>query len=88
MRLKSGLQPSTKEHVREIRRLTRKRYSSEEKIRTVLEGLRGEYSIAQLFWREGIAQGLYYKWSRIRLIDTVLALIPKTTAITISTITS
>ena len=38
--------------------------SSEEKIRIVLEGLRGEYSIAELCRREGIAQGLYYKWSK------------------------
>ena len=64
MRSKSGLQPSAEEHVREIRRQTRKRYSSEEKIRIVLEGLRGEYSIAELCRWEGIAQGLYYKWSK------------------------
>ena len=64
MRSKSGPQPSAEEHVREIRRQTRKRYSSEEKIRIVLEGLRGEYSIAELCRREGIAQGLYYKWSK------------------------
>ena len=64
MRSKSGPQPSAEEHVREIRRQTRKRYSSEEKIRIVLEGLRGEYSIAELCRREGIAQGLYCKWSK------------------------
>ncbi len=64
MRSKSGPQPSAEQHVREIRRQTRKRYSSEEKIRIVLEGLRGEYSIAELCRREGIAQGLYYKWSK------------------------
>ena len=64
MRSKSGPQPSAEQHVREIRRQTRTRYSSEEKIRIVLEGLRGEYSIAELCRREGIAQGLYYKWSK------------------------
>ena len=50
--------------VREIRRKTRRKYSSEEKIRIVLEGLRGEESIAELCRREGIAQSLYYKWSK------------------------
>ena len=64
MRSKSGPQPSAEQHVREIRRQTRKRYSSEEKIRIVLEGLRGEYSISELCRREGIAHGLYYKWSK------------------------
>ncbi len=64
MRSKSGPQSSAEEHVREIRRQIRKRYSSQEKIRIVLEGLRGEYSIAELCRREGIAQGLYYKWSK------------------------
>ncbi len=64
MRSKSGPQSSAEQHVREIRRQTRKRYSSQEKIRIVLEGLRGEYSIAELCRREGIAQGLYYKWSK------------------------
>jgi len=44
--------------------LTRKRYSAEEKIRIVLDGLRGEESIAELCRQEGIAQGLYYKWSK------------------------
>ena len=50
--------------VRDIRRKTRKRYGSEEKIRIVLEGLRGEDSIAELCRREGIAQSLYYTWSK------------------------
>ena len=49
--------------VKDIRRATRKQYSAEEKIRIVLEGLRGEDSIAELCRREGIAQGVYYKWS-------------------------
>ena len=50
--------------VQSIRRATRKRYSAEEKIRIVLEGLRGEASIAELCRREGMAQNLYYRWSK------------------------
>ena len=50
--------------VREIRRQTRRRYSTEEKIRIVLEGLRGEESVAELCRREGIAKSLYYGWSK------------------------
>ena len=50
--------------VRNIRRNTRKKYGAEEKIRIVLEGLRGESTIAELCRREGIAQSLYYKWSK------------------------
>ena len=50
--------------VKDIRRATRKQYSAEEKIRIVLEGLRGEYSIAELCRREGIAESLYYAWSK------------------------
>ena len=50
--------------VREIRRKTRHKYSSEEKIRIVLEGLRGEEGIAELCRREGISPNLYYSWSR------------------------
>ena len=42
----------------------RKQYSAEEKIRIVLDGLRGEESIAELCRREGIAQSIYYKWSK------------------------
>jgi transposase len=49
--------------VREIRRRTRKKYSAEEKVRLVLEGLRGENKIADLCRREGIHQNMYYKWS-------------------------
>ena len=51
---------SSEEIVKGIRRATRKRYSAEEKIRIVLDGLRGEQSIAELCRREGIAEGLYY----------------------------
>ena len=50
--------------VRDIRRQTRKKYSAEEKIRVVLEGLRGEDSIAELCRREGINPNMYYKWSK------------------------
>ena len=50
--------------VKDIRRATRKQYSAEEKIRIVLDGLRGEETIAELCRREGIAQGLYYSWSK------------------------
>ena len=55
---------SAEEVVREIRRQTRKKYNAEEKIRIVLEGLRGEESIAELCRREGIAPNMYYKWSK------------------------
>src|SRR5215472_3944703 len=50
--------------VRDIRRATRRHHSAEEKIRTVLEGLRGEDSIAELCRKEGINQNLYYRWSK------------------------
>ena len=50
--------------VRDIRRKTRKQYSVEEKIRIVVSGLRGEESIAALCRREGIAESLYYSWSK------------------------
>jgi transposase len=55
---------STESIVKQIKRRTRKKYSSEEKIRIVLEGLRGEDSIAAICRKEGIAQNLYYKWSK------------------------
>ncbi len=55
---------SAEEVVRDIRRQTRKKYSAEEKIRIVLEGLRGEDSIAELCRREGINPNMYYKWSK------------------------
>src|SRR5918997_6992956 len=50
--------------VKDIRRATRKQYSAEEKIRIVLDGLRGEHSIAELCRREGISESLYYTWSK------------------------
>ncbi len=65
MRRKSGAQKEPAEKVvKDIRRATRKHYSAEEKIRIVLEGLRGEESIAALCRREGIAESLYYNWSK------------------------
>jgi len=50
--------------VREIKRKTRRKFSSEEKIRIVLEGLKGEETIAELCRREGISPNLYYNWSK------------------------
>ena len=65
MRQKSVTRAATPEQiVKDIRRATRKHHSAEEKIRVVLEGLRGEYSIAELCRREGIAESLYYSWSK------------------------
>jgi transposase len=60
MRQKSGLVRAPAEQVvKDIRRATRRHFSAEEKIRVVLEGLRGEDSIAELCRREGIVQNLY-----------------------------
>lgn len=55
---------SAEKTVREIRRRTRRKFSSEEKIRIVLEGLRGEESIATICRKEGIVANLYYRWSK------------------------
>jgi transposase-like protein len=65
MRQKSGpvKQPAT-QVLKTIRRATRRHFSAEDKIRIVLEGLRGEDSIAELCRREGIVQNLYYRWSK------------------------
>lgn len=60
----AGKKKSSEATVRNIRRKTRKRYSAEEKIRIVLDGLRGETTIAELCRQEGINQNLYYKWSK------------------------
>jgi transposase len=60
---RSSMEPAEKV-VQDIRRATRKHYSAEEKIRIVLEGLRGEDSISELCRRERIAQNLYYRWSK------------------------
>jgi transposase len=64
MRAKTARPESAEKTVREIRRATRRHYSAEEKIRIVLEGLRGETSIAELCRKEGIAQSMYYGWSK------------------------
>ena len=55
---------STEKAIRDIRRKTRRHFAPEEKIRIVLEGLRGEEPIAALCRREGIAESLYYSWSK------------------------
>ena len=55
---------SAEKVVKDIRRATRRQFGAEEKIRIVLEGLRGEDSIAELCRREGINQSLYYRWSK------------------------
>ncbi len=55
---------NTTKRVKEIRRNTRRKFSSEEKIRIVLDGLRGESSIAELCRQEGINNNLYYRWSK------------------------
>jgi len=55
---------SAEKRISDIRRKTRRRFSAEDKIRIVLEGLRGEESIATVCRREGIAANLYYRWSK------------------------
>lgn len=65
MRPKSGTKQSQGEKVvKDIRRATRKQFSAEEKIRVVLDGLKGEDSIAEMCRREGIVQSLYYSGSK------------------------
>ena len=65
MRHESGTPRATSEKVvKDIRRATRRHFSAEDKIRIVLDGLRGEDSIAELCRREGINQNLYYRWSK------------------------
>ena len=64
MRTKTGPNGSADKHVKEIKRKTRRQFSAEEKIRIVLDGLRGESSISKLCRREGIAESLYYNWSK------------------------
>jgi transposase len=58
---------NTEKQIKEIRRNTRRKFSSEEKIRIVLDGLRGECSIAELCRREGINQNLYYRYCHINV---------------------
>src|SRR4029078_10445108 len=64
MRARAVRSESAERTVRDIRQATRRQYSAEEKIRIVLEGLRGETSIAELCRKEGIAQSMYYGWSK------------------------
>ena len=65
MRAKSSKPKASAERVvKDIRRATRRHFSTEDKIRIVLEGLRGDDSIAELCRKEGIAQSLYYTWSK------------------------
>jgi len=64
MRARAVRPDSAEKTVRDIRRATRRQYSAEEKIRIVLEGLRGEASIALLCRKEGIAQSMHYGWSK------------------------
>ena len=62
--MRRNKQTSGERIVKDIKRKTRKQYSAEEKIRIVLDGLREEESVAELCRREGISQGIYYKWSK------------------------
>lgn len=64
MTIRSARLESAEKTVRDIRRATRRQYSAEEKIRIVLEGLRGETGVAELCRKEGIAQSMYYGWSK------------------------
>jgi transposase len=64
MRARAVRTDSAEKTVRDIRRATRRQYSAEDKIRVVLDGLRGETSIAELCRKEGIAQSMYYGWSK------------------------
>jgi transposase len=61
---KSPAKAPAEQVVKDIRRQTRRHFSAEDKIRIVLDGLRGEDSIAELCRKEGIAQSLYYTWSK------------------------
>ncbi len=62
--MESKISKSPESVVREIKRKTRRKFNSEEKIRIILEGLKGEDSIAAICRREGISPSLYYKWSK------------------------
>ncbi len=64
MARKTKDKPSAEETIRTIRRATRKKYTVDDKMRIVLEGLRGETGIRELCRREGIATNLYYSWSK------------------------
>ena len=64
MTKKTSSKSTAEKTIRNIRRNSRKQYTGEEKIRIVLEGLRGEATIAELCRREGISQSVYYRWSK------------------------
>jgi len=64
MKMRTKSKAPASKVVKDIRRVTRKHHSAEEKIRIVIEGLRGDSSIAELCRVEGIAQSLYYSWSK------------------------
>ena len=61
---KSPTKKPAEQVVKDIRRATRRHFSAQDKIRIVLDGLRGDDSIAELCRKEGIAQSLYYVWSK------------------------
>ena len=60
----SAKEERARKTIRQIRRAVRRKFSAEEKIRIVLEGLRGEETISELCRREGISPTVYYKWSK------------------------
>lgn len=60
----SAKQDRARKAIRQVRRATRRKFSAEEKIRIILEGLRGEESISELCRREGMSPSIYYKWSK------------------------
>ena len=64
MRQKQNSREAVEKSVREIKRRTRRHFSAENKNRTVLQGLRGEESIAEICRREGLHKNLYYRWSK------------------------
>jgi len=64
MRQKQGSREAVEKTVRDIKRRTRRQFSAEDKIRIILQGLRGEESIAEICRKEGLHQNLYYRWSK------------------------
>jgi len=64
VRTVSAKEEQARKTIRQIKRATRRKFSAEEKIRIILEGLRGEETISELCRREGIAPSVYYKWSK------------------------
>ena len=62
--MKTSKKKSAESIIKDIKRKTRRKFSAEEKIRIVLEGLKGEESVAAICRREGISPNLYYRWSK------------------------